>query len=165
MFRQQAREAFLSKLASILGTDRAKLESAFKEAAKETAEEAYRSGYLTKEQFERISARIEQGRPSIFGLRWTFLARMHRKVGVIFDAVARKLGMPVDELEKRLASGERLTDIAHEKGVSGEALKQTVVAALKPELDRLVQEGTIAPKLAEAILHRVEESELPARAA
>jgi len=165
MMRHKAREAFLRKLAPILGIDEEKLAHAFKDAAKATAEEAYQSGYLTKAQFEHITAHIADGKLDIFGHRWNHMARMHRGVVPIFESVANRLGIPTNELVDRLASGERLDEIARQKHVSLDLLKESVVGALKPEMDRLVNEGRITPKLSEAILHSIEESETEAKAA
>ncbi|HLH72850.1 MAG TPA: hypothetical protein VKX96_06175 [Chloroflexota bacterium] len=166
MFGQHPRKMFLDKLAANLGIDETKLDQAFKEAAKSTAEEAFKNGYLTQEQLNRIKTRIEQGKAGgVFGRPWTVIARMHRRVETVLDAMAKRLGESEEDLEAQLASGKELSEIAREKGVSEEDLQQTIVSALKPQLEEAVKSGKITPKLAEAVLHRFEKGETTPKAA
>jgi|GEM_PF-6830044 len=166
MFEQHGRKMFLNNLAANLGIDEAKLDQSFKQAAKDTAEEAFKKGYLTEDQLNRVRTRIEQGKAGgIFGRPWTMIARMHRRIDTVMAALANRLGESKEELETQLSSGKELSEIAREKGVSEEELRHSVVAALKPELDEAVKTGKMTSKLAQAVLYRIENPESTEKAA
>ena len=166
MFGPERRKLFMDKLASNLGIDEQKLDQSFKEAAKDTAEEAFKTGYLTNEQFDRIKNRLEHGKAGgIFGRPWAMVARMHQGSDAVFDAMAKRLGETKQDLESQLSAGKPLSEIAQEKGVSEEELRHTVVSTLKPRLDEAVKGGKITPKMAEAVLHRMEQTPSAPKAA
>lgn len=157
MLGHRAREVFLGKLSTILGIDEQKLAQSFKEAGKQTIDQALQNGYLTQSQAEQMKERIEHGKRGFFNRSWARLARMHRGVQTIFEAVAAKFGESVDDLEKQLEAGKSLDELGRAKGISEDELRKTVVAAIKPQLDQAVKDGKIAPKMAEAFLHRIEQ--------
>lgn len=157
MMSTKAREVFLGKLSAILGVDEPKLEQSFKDAAKQTVDEGLRNGYLTQQQAEHIKERIEYGRQGFFNRSWSFMVRMHRQSQAMFEAVASKLGMSLDDLENQLEAGKSLADLAREKGVSEDELRTTVVGVIQPRLDQAVKEGKITSKMAEVILQKIEQ--------
>lgn len=165
MMSTRAREVFLGKLSSILGVDEQKLGQSFKEAAKQTIDQGVQSGYLTQKQAEHMKDRIEHGKRGFFNRSWSFMVRMHRQTDAMFEAVASKLGMSLDDLENQLEAGKSLGDLAREKGVSEDDLRKTVVGVIQPRLDQAAREGKITPKMAEAILQRIEHPQEAPKAA
>ncbi|MGH2461285.1 MAG: hypothetical protein ACRDIY_20695, partial [Chloroflexota bacterium] len=143
MMSTRAREIFLGKLSSILGVDEQKLGQSFKEAAKQTVDQGVQSGYLTQQQAEHIKDRIEHGKRGFFDRSWAFMVRMHRQTDAMFEAVASKLGMSLDDLENKLEAGKSLSDLAREKGVSEDDLRKTVMGVIQPRLDQAVKGGKI----------------------
>lgn len=159
------REVFLEKLATTLGISEEQLEASFKEAAKGAIDQATQSGYLTADQAERMKERMERGRQDFFHRSWAWVIRRRRRMDVILATVANKLGVSVSDLETQLESGKSLADLAREKGISEDDLRQAVVNAVKPLLDEAVKAGKIAPKYAEVVIHRIEGTEVAPKAA
>lgn len=162
---ERGREVFLGKLSAILGIDEPKLEQSFKEAAMQSVDEGLRNGYLTQKQAEQIKERIEHGKRGFFDRSWSFLVRRHRQTQAMFEAMATRLGMSLEDLENQLETGKSLGELAREKGVSEDDLRKTVVGVVRPRLDQAAREGKITPKMAEAILQRIEHPEEAPRAA
>jgi hypothetical protein len=73
--------------------------------------------------------------------------------------------MSVSEMENQLDADKSLADLARERGISEADLRQTVLNAVKPQLDQAVKEGKIAPKFAEYVTHRIEGTEVTPKAA
>ncbi|HVC34015.1 MAG TPA: hypothetical protein VNL16_10940 [Chloroflexota bacterium] len=159
MHGEQFRQVFLDKLAPMLGVDEAKLKLSFKEAAKETVDKLQHDGYLTQAQADRMKMRIETGKRNFFGGSIAMLTRFHQGLQAVFEAIAAKLGTSVQDLEAQLDTGKSLDEIGKEKGVTNEELRQTVAKTIKPRLQEAVKEGKIAPKMAEAMIHRIEQPE------
>lgn len=65
--------------------------------------------------------------------------------------LAEGLGISVEDLESRLAAGERLSDIAEAEGVDSSALAGIIQAARAAALEAAVADGVITPEQAEQI--------------
>lgn len=147
-------QAFLEKFASALGVDRDKVVAAAKEAGKQVVDEAVQQGKMTPEQAEKIKSDIDQGRffPCPFprhGAWWG---------GPRLDAVAQALGMTVDELKAELEQGKRISDIAKEKGLTEEQLRQKVVEAKIQAIQQAVKEGKIPQDRADEMIKRLQNA-------
>jgi hypothetical protein len=147
------------------GRRRRFLQERIQEAVKHVAEGAYENGYLTETQFQQIVSLVEQGQPSPFGQVSVWAARIHGNVDAVYNAVATRLGMSVQDLQSLLASGKPMGEIALEKGVTEKELRLTAASGIKPRLDEAVKSGQMTPKLAEAIVHRIEEAAVTDKAA
>lgn len=90
---------------------------------------------------------------------------MHLGLDAVFEAMAQRLGETQQTLESHLSSGKPLSEIAKEKGVTEEELCHTAVSAMKPRLDEAVKSGKMTPKMAEAVLYRMEHGQNAPRAA
>lgn len=147
-------QAFLEKFASALGVDRDKVVAAAKEAGKQVVDEAVQQGKMTPEQAEKIKNDIDQGRffPCPFprhGAWWG---------GPRLDAAAQALGMTVDELKAELEQGKRISDIAKEKGLTEEQLRQKVVEAKIQAIQQAVKEGKIPQDRADKMIKRLQNA-------
>lgn len=78
---------------------------------------------------ERVEERLEELEDYIQELR---------------EMVASELGMTVDELEDELKDGKSVADLALEKGMSTEALVDSLASRIQEMVDRLVSEGKIS---------------------
>lgn len=69
-----------------------------------------------------------------------------------FTRLAETLGLTTEELVSHLQTGETLSEIADEQGVTEEQLIQVIIAPLADELDLRIKYGYITTKQAEARL-------------
>ena len=165
MMDHPGREVFFDKLAARLGIGKDRLEASFKEAAKDAIDQGAQTGYLTATQATRLKEKVERGRQDFFQQSWSWSIRRRRRMDAILAAVANRLGMSVSELENQLEADKSLADLARERGMSEADLRQTVLNAVKPQLDQSVKDGKIAPKFAEFVIHRIEGTEVTPKAA
>lgn len=165
-------QVFLDKLAALLNIDRSTLDSAIKDAGKQTADEAVRNGDMTQKRADTLKERIDQGKPGFFGGRgWCGMmgSRIHRGFAAmawlngetVVKAVAEKLGMTADDLKAELKSGKRLAEIAEDKNVSEQDLRAAVVDAVKPRLDEAVADGNLTQKQADQIVSNIQKGRFP----
>ncbi len=135
---------WLNRVARILGVTPDRLTEAFKQAGRETVQQAVQEGKLTQEQANRILQRIDQG--PFFGkagpgLR--FELRRH------LDALAGFLGMRTADLVNELRSGKSLAQVAQEHGKGRDELKNFLTQQFNQAVDRLVQQGRLTQEQAD----------------
>lgn len=165
-------QVFLDKLAALLNIDRSKLDSAIKDAGKQTADEAVKNGDLTQSQADKVKERIDQGQPGWFGMPGCF-GKMGRPFfdglagkaliakDTVVKAVADKLGMTVDDLQAAFKSGKSLADLEKDKGISDQDLRAAVADAVKPQLDQAVADGKMTQKQADSIIDSIKNGKFP----
>lgn len=148
-------QTFLDKFASILGIDKDKVIEAAKEAGKQTVDEALQQGKITQEQADAMKARIEEGR----FLPGPFMGpKPHGFGGPRLERVAQALGMTADELKAELDKGKSISDIAKEKGLTEEQLRQKVVEAEIQAIQQAVKEGKIPQDKADQMIQRLQNA-------
>jgi hypothetical protein len=160
-------DVFLDTLASELGTDRDGLVTAGTTAALAAIDAAVEAGDLTEERAADIRERIEafdgdgcgflghgigfdRGFVHGFGpgLARGFLG------GDVLEAAADALGIESSELIDQLADAGSLQAVAEDAGVSYDAVKSAVLAAIGEDLDAAVDEG-LSQERADAALERI----------
>ena len=72
-------------------------------------------------------------------------------------AIADKLGMTYDELAAAVQGGKTMAQLADEKGVSLDALKQVAIEAKKAALADLVEQGVLTQEQADWMLDRMDD--------
>jgi polyhydroxyalkanoate synthesis regulator phasin len=72
-----------------------------------------------------------------------------------FDAVAKTLNTTSDQLRADLKSGKKLADIAKEKNVSAETIKNAVVTAVGAQIDQAVKDGKLTADQAKTVKDRL----------
>ena len=165
--RTNYHQVFLGKLAGILGVDQAKLEGAIKDAAGQTVDQAVQNGDLGKNQADRIKQRIQNG-PGVLGgfgfgpgrgrgPRGGLPLAADLRAPVVQQALADKLGLSVQDLQTQLRSGKSLGDLAKEKNVSEQTLKDAAYGALKTRIDQAVQNKQLTQQQADNILQRAQQ--------
>lgn len=154
-------QLFWSKLAANLGVDESRLQEAVKAAGSQAVDEAVQQGLLPADKAQRLKEAINKGQWGLIGKFGGWGAGGHR-FGKGFPGggpvdIASILGMTPQELKQELKSGKTLEQIASEKGLSLEQLKEKWLAEKKAELDQRVSEGKLTAEKAQEILSRLEK--------
>lgn len=140
---QTLRQDWLNRVAQILGVTPERLTDAFKQAARETVQQAVQSGRLTQEQANRILQRIDQGRFFVGPFFGKGGPAIHFNLRRHLDALAGFLGMDTSDLLNQLRSGKSLAQIAQEHGKSRDELKNFLTQQFNQAVDQLVQQGRL----------------------
>lgn len=138
---------WLNRVARILGVTTDRLTDAFKQASRETVQQAVQEGKLTQDQANRILQRIDQGQFFVgpfFGKGGPAVHFLYRHL----DALAGFLGMNTADLMNELRSGKSLAQIAQEHGKSRDELKTFLTQQFDQAIDRLVQQGRLTQEQA-----------------
>jgi hypothetical protein len=165
-------KVFLQKLASALGIDQAKLETALKSASNATVDQALTAQDITKAQADQWRSRIDQGNYGLWGRggpgkggpRDGMSGPGGRGgmggIGIsqisLMDSAAKALGISIVELDTALRGGQTLIALATAKNVSLETVKNAVVTNLKAQLAQAVTAGTLTQARADEIVTRVQ---------
>ncbi len=144
--KQQAQtlwQDWLNRVAQILGVTPERLTDAFKQAARETVQQAVQSGKLTQDQANRILQRIDQGQFFVGPFFGKGRPAIHFDLRRHLDALAGFLGMNTSDLLNELRSGKSLAQIAQEHGKSRDELKNFLTQQFNQAVDQLVQQGRL----------------------
>jgi ribosomal protein S20 len=157
---------FVTKLASLLNVDKNTLVTDMKQAASATVDDAAAAGDVSPNQATRLKERIESGDFSHMGhgMGHGQQGEMHAKMmanrDAIMGALASKLGITTDELQKQLHQGKTLHRIGTEHNVSDQDLKAAILSVVQPQLAEAVKNGDLSQKQAEAVVKRVQSADL-----
>lgn len=163
------RQVFVEKLAAALGIgDVSKVQTALKDAAKGTVDQAVTNGDLAKNRADKIKTAIDQGKGSFFGgipkppaAVKKPVATLEAQVGnVSTKAIADKLGLDLATLRAQLRAGKSLTDLATAKGLTVQDLYNAAADAAKARLDPVVKAGKLTQARADEIVQAVREGRL-----
>lgn len=150
-------QLFKEKLAANLGIDVRDLEEALKKAGQDALDEAVNRGILTPDRAERL----KQAPQRWLGKSWRCLDRGGSGPGsqtgpaYILNSVASALGLSPEELREALKGGRSLAELAEEKGISVEELKQRIIQQAETLLNSAVAEGKITAERASEILEKL----------
>ena len=145
------RKALLDNAAKRLNVSPEDLSAALQGAFEDRLDKAVADGRLTKEQADRIKARIKAeggiplggplggpGGPGGPGGRG--FGFHHHGPGPGIDAAAKYLGLTEAQLHEQLESGKTLAEIAKAKGKDVDGLKTAIVDAARARLDQAVKD-------------------------
>ena len=79
----------------------------------------------------------------------------------VVEAEADLLGMKPEQLIKDLKAGQKVSDLAKDKGISKEQFETKLAANLKPRLEALVDHKTITQAQADGVLDRIAKGHVP----
>src|SRR2546425_3090509 len=79
----------------------------------------------------------------------------------VFESEADVLGIQPEQLSKDLKAGQKVSDLAKDKGMSKEQFETKLVANLKPRLEVLVDHKTITQAQADKVLDRISKGYVP----
>jgi hypothetical protein len=162
-------KVFGQQLASALGIDQAKLETALKTAGNATVDQALKNQDITQAQATRIRQQITDGRYGLFergfkrggprdGMGGPRGMGAADKVQIsqisMMDTAAKALNIGIVELETQLRSGQTLTSLATIKNVGLETVKTAVINNLKAQLAVAVKAGSLTQAQADQIVTR-----------
>ena len=158
--RQGVVDDFLNQLAQNLGVSRSTLDTALKTTADQQVDKAVTSGTLTQAQATAIKQRIANGQfPLGFAGFGGFGRGGHGMVGAGVDlrqALATALGVSPAELQQDLKNGQTITQIAQAHGKTAQDVQNAVVAAVKSNLDKAVQAGTLTQTQENNIVQKIQ---------
>jgi hypothetical protein len=148
--------AIVNDVAKQLGVEPKALTEAFKTALKNRVDAAVAAGRLTKEQGDRLKARIDAGDAPFFGFRFGL---HHGPFGYLghLDAAASYLGVTEAQLREDLAAGKTLAQVAKDRGKSVDGLVDAMTAEAKEHLDDAVAAGRLTREQADSALAGVKE--------
>lgn len=155
------RDTFLNKLAAALGIGRPALDSAVKDAASQTADEAVKQGQLSQAQADQLKQRIQQGQFDGF---WGGHEGRHGGTALggvrqaMFDAAAKQLKITPQELMTQLRSGQTLAQLAAAHGTTEQAVVSAATAAAKTQFDAAVKAGQMTQAQADAFYARLQQA-------
>ena len=79
----------------------------------------------------------------------------------VIEAEADVLGIKPETLVKDLKEGQKVSDLARDKGLTKEQFETRLVANLKPRLETLVDKKVITQAQADKILDRISKGHVP----
>ncbi len=164
-------KVFVQQLASTLGIDQAKLETALKTAGNATVDQALKNQDVTQAQAAQLRQRITDGRYGIWERGFGNSGSRDGKGGpggergmggpgasisqvAMMDVAAKVLNLSIVELDAQLRSGQTLTSLATTKNINLETVKTAVINNLKAQLAEVVKVGTITQAQADQIVTR-----------
>ncbi len=164
-------QAFLAKLAAVLGIDQAKVESAVKQAESQTIDQAVANGDLARNSADAMKQQVQQNPVDLFHIRGVDgMGRGGPGRGgygmgivdqtVVEKAVADKLGLSVTDLESKLNGGATLASLAKDKNVQVQDLYDAAAAAAKTQLDQAVKDGKITQAQADQIYKNIQAGQI-----
>lgn len=147
--------AFWNALATKLGLTADNLKSDVVAAEKDVIEKAVTDGKLTRAQADQLEQRLSTDTPLVpffGGLHGGLEGRGRGGPGFVgrhlgglntLEAIATVLNLKPADLNAQLASGKTLADIAKAQNVDEAKVKQAIIDADKPQIQREVQDGLI----------------------
>ncbi len=79
----------------------------------------------------------------------------------VFEAEADVLGITPEKLRDDLKAGQKVSDLARDKGMTKEQFETKLLADLKPRLDALVDKKVITRAQADRVLDRIAKGHIP----
>ncbi len=86
------------------------------------------------------------------------MGEMH---SIMWPSLAKSLGLTTDQLDKELAGGKSLEQIAAEKGISSDKLAEQMLAAMKTALGQQVAQGKLTDQQEQTILDAAKKHMTP----
>ena len=88
-------------------------------------------------------------------------ADRHAVRAAVIESEADVLGITPQDLAKDLRSGQKVSDLAKDKGITQEQFETRLAANLKPRLETLVADKVITQAQADKILDRISKGRIP----
>lgn len=156
-------QIFLEKLAGVLGLSQEELVSRLKTAGQQSVDAAISEGLISAEQGARMKQAIEEGSvpcgPGMFMFRLKGHPGGRGGTGYLGD-VAFILDMTPQELKYELHSGKTLEQLAAEKGLSLQEIKERLTETVEGRLEEMVAQGRISREKAEWIIQGLQQLDL-----
>lgn len=85
----------------------------------------------------------------------------HAVRAAVIKAEADVLGIKPEQLRKDLREGQKVSDLARDKGMTKEQFETRLIADLKPRLETLVDHKVITQAQADKVLDRIAKGDVP----
>jgi hypothetical protein len=85
----------------------------------------------------------------------------HAVRAAVIESEADILGITPETLVKDLKSGQKVSDLARDKGITQEQFETRLGASLKPRLETLVDKKVITQAQADRLLDRISKGHIP----
>lgn len=85
----------------------------------------------------------------------------HAVRAAVIESEADILGVTPQTLVKDLKAGQKVSDLARDKGITQEQFETRLVASLKPRLQTLVEKKVITQAQADRLLDRISKGHIP----
>jgi len=85
----------------------------------------------------------------------------HAVDAAVIESEADILGITPQTLVKDLKAGQKVSDLAKDKGMTQEQFESRLVASLKPRLETLVEKKVITQAQADRLLDRISKGHIP----
>jgi hypothetical protein len=79
----------------------------------------------------------------------------------VFEAEADVLGLKPEELRKDLKAGQKVSDLAKDRGMTKEQFADRLVANLRPRLEQLVDHKQITQAQADRVIDLISKGHIP----
>ena len=143
---------FLEHFASHLGLSTDQVKSAYVSAYNDTIDQMVKDGKLTQAEADqmkqKVSSGVANGNLPMFGPGFRekgfgFGFGRQGMMGFGLNEVAKALGVTQQDLVTELQAGKSIADIAKEKNVDLNQVKQTILSDFKAQLDTAVKNNRI----------------------
>lgn len=163
---KEEQKAVLDDAAQQLGVAPDKLQSALQTALVNRVEQAVKDGRVTREQADKIIARIKSGDVPLTAPGFGFGKRGgefgHHGGGPgrggfgifrdAFTAAQTYLGVTQQELRDAITSGKTLADVAKDKGKTTDGLQKAMLDAVTKSADQAVKDGKLTKEQRDALV-------------
>jgi len=86
----------------------------------------------------------------------------HRAIfRAVFESEADVLGIRVKSLRADLRAGQKVSDLAKDKGMTQEQFETRLIVASRPRLEALVDQKTITQAQADRVIDRISKGHIP----
>jgi polyhydroxyalkanoate synthesis regulator phasin len=161
---QEESRAVVNDAARELGVSPERLTNAFRTALKNRIDEAVADGRLTKEEGDRLKARIEESDVPLLGPAFRHhggpFGRGERGFGfrreAKLEAAAKYLGMSASALREQLRDGKTLAQVARARDKSVDGLVDALVAEKRERIEQRVRDGSMTREEADRCLAGLE---------
>lgn len=140
------------------GTNEADVDTLLSEVHKTAFDKAVAEGLLTQEQADAMLAKMQGNWQNLGGMGRGGMGRggMHPIHEYVEAALAEKLDMTVEELEKEAAAGKTLYQIALDHGIAEADMQSVFTEIHKIALEKAVADGTLTQEQADAMLQHIQ---------
>lgn len=152
-------ELALQSFEGQLGLDDAKLNAAFTSSASDTLDQVVKDGVITSVQAAQINTFLKDGVTGLiarlkafspkFGLGQNRAGGRPASAALSPASLAAAMGLSSADLETDLKAGKSIADIAKERNVDLQTVKNTVLTKAKSELDAAVSGGQLTQSQAD----------------
>ncbi len=151
------RDRLHAAIASILGISVEEYEAAIENAEDQVLEEAVADQWLTQEQADRLSERLDAApKGDRFGWGFPMVRGIRGVHGDSLDSIAaEKLGMELSDLMAEFQDGKSIADVAAEKGVNTQEIADAYLAQYEEKLADAVADEDITQKQADLMLENM----------